>query len=90
MRFTGKLNIILAITKANQSTKSLIEEFGWNKGYITKEGVRGTHESISQTRGPYKSGVLVHPETSSFIDMSHGSLETNRVCHSSGFGFLEA
>ena len=53
MCFTGKLNIILAITKANQSTKSLIEEFGWNKGYITKDRVRGIHESISQTRGPY-------------------------------------
>ena len=82
MCFTGKLNIILAITKANQSTKSLIEEFGWNKGYITKDRVRGIHESISQTRGPYTSGVLVHLET--------GSLETNQVCDSSGFGFLEA
>lgn len=90
MCFTGKLNIILAIMKANQSTKSLIEEFGWNKGYITKDRVRGIHESISQTRGPYTSGFLVHLETSSFIDMSHGSLETSQVCDSSGFGFLEA
>lgn len=53
MCFIGKLNIILAITKANQNTKSLIEEFGWNKGYIMKERVRGIHKSISQTRGLY-------------------------------------